>query len=494
MKNLISVIILLLFLGMILWSCSDDDNPTDPNNLAPTCKITAPSNGETFIVGDDIFINVEADDSDGNIFEVRFFLDSIGIGSDDNFPYSFNINTDDMQEGTYLIEATSEDDKGAETTSEVYINLSDTANHSPVINSLIASSNSILEGDTIFLICTASDIDGDILSFTWEKSAGTIFGNGDSVSWVAPNYADSCIISCSVSDGYFSDSDSTIIKVYSPGELIYVQGGTFQMGDHYSQGDSDELPVHNVTLSNFLIGATEITQVEWKSYMSIDEPLNYGEGDIYPFYFGCWYKMIKYCNYRSLDEDLNPCYTISGSTNPDDWGTVPYYDSDLGWIVGDTDVWDSVSCNWNLNGYRLPTEAEWEYAARGGINNSDDFIFSGCNVDNFEEYIWYTGNNDPSGSKPVGSKTPNQLGIYDMSGNVYEYCWDWYGGSNYYQECANQDTIINPHGPDTGANRVFRGGFWNSAAASCRVTDRYTNGPPYASPLTAGFRVVRSVP
>lgn len=484
---------MLLLWGLVLWSCSDDENPTESDNLAPTCKITKPTNNETFTIGDVIVINVDADDPDGNLFEVRFYFDDSGIGSDISFPYSISFGTGEMQEGTYLLEAISEDNKGAETSSQIYINLTDTANHSPTINYLTASTYSIQQGDSIALICNATDVDGDFLTYTWLKSAGTISGSGDSVTWIAPNFADSCMIKCIVSDGYYQDSDSLTIKVYTPGALIYVQGGTFEMGDHYSQGDSDELPVHSVTLSDFYLGETEITQAEWKTYMTVDEPLNYGEGDLYPFYFGCWYKMLKYCNYRSIDEGFTPCYTISGSTNPVDWGIVPYHDSDLGWVVGDTDAWDSVSCNWNANGYRLPTEAEWEYAARGGVYSSDDFIFSGCDVDGLDHYIWYTGNNDPSGSKPVSSKMPNQLGLYDMSGNVYEYCWDWYG-SSYYTTCNNQGTVLNPSGPDSGTNRVFRGGFWNSGANTCRVADRYTNGLPHDSPLTAGLRVARSIP
>jgi formylglycine-generating enzyme required for sulfatase activity len=141
---------------------------------------------------------------------------------------------------------------------------------------------------------------------------------------------------------------------------------------------------------------------------------------------------------------------------------------------------NNITVNWNANGYRLPTEAEWEYAARGGNGSPGNFIYSGSN--NADAVAWFSGN---SGNRthPVGTKAPNSLGLYDMSGNVWEWVWDLFGT---YPSSAQTD----PRGPATGSYRVLRGGFWNSAAAGVRSA--YRGGiPPTDRGKNIGFRVVR---
>jgi len=256
--------------------------------------------------------------------------------------------------------------------------------------------------------------------------------------------------------------------------FVFVEGGTFQMGDHFNEGGSDELPVHSVTVSDFNIGACEVTQSEWAAYMPTDT-YNYGVGDDYPVYYVSWYDIMAYCNKRSLAEGITPCYTISSSTDPDVWGTIP---------TSTNSIWDAAICNWSANGYRLPSEAEWEYAARGGIDNSDDYRYSGCHEEtDLTNYAWYSTNSSSS-SHPVGTKSPNQLGIYDMSGNLYEWCWDWYGS---YTSDAQSD----PTGATSGSYRVGRGGYWVSNAIGCRVAYR-NNGYPYDSYNVIGFRISRT--
>jgi formylglycine-generating enzyme required for sulfatase activity len=202
---------------------------------------------------------------------------------------------------------------------------------------------------------------------------------------------------------------------------------------------------------------------------------NYGLGDDYPAYYVSWYAIIKYCNLRSMAEGLTPVYSISGSTNPANWGNVP-----TSWNL----TWDAAICNWNANGYRLPTEAEWEYAARGATN-TPDHLYSGS--DDINAVAWYSGNNSPNGSKPVGTKAPNGLDLYDMSGNVYEWCWDWYG-SSYYSSSPSS----NPTGPASGSHRMLRGGCWNSGASYCRVAIRNCAAPDGNSGIV-GFRLCRAV-
>lgn len=264
------------------------------------------------------------------------------------------------------------------------------------------------------------------------------------------------------------------IKVVPPDNMVYVPGGTFTMGRTTGSGDSDERPTHTVTLNSFYIGKYEVTQAEYSQYMpSPNWTSGYGLGDNYPAYYLFWYAILKYCNLRSMAEGLTPCYTISGSTNPANWGEVP---------TSRNAAWDAAICNWNANGYRLPTEAEWEYAARAATNNPD-YLYSGS--DDISAVAWYRINSGRS-THPVGTKAPNGIGTYDMSGNVWEWCWDWYSES-YYSSSPQH----NPKGPENGSSRVLRGGGWNGSAAGCRVANRGYHDP-YVGGFNYGFRLCRA--
>jgi len=275
----------------------------------------------------------------------------------------------------------------------------------------------------------------------------------------------------SFKDSHIASATYTIGTVQS--QFVCVPGGTFTMGNTLGGGISDELPTHSVTLSAFYIGKYEVTQSEWQTIMGSIPASGNGVGDNYPVYYVSWYSAIKYCNLLSMAESLTPAYTISGSTNPTNWGTVP--DSANA-------TWDAAICNWSANGYRLPTEAEWEYAARGGTT-TPDYVYSGS--DDIDVVAWYDGNNTPSGTKQVGQLQANSLGIYDMSGNVNEWCWDWYS-FNYYSSSPSN----NPTGSDSGISRLLRGGSWRNNANSCRVSSRYSF-PYNNSIIFIGFRLVR---
>jgi formylglycine-generating enzyme required for sulfatase activity len=236
--------------------------------------------------------------------------------------------------------------------------------------------------------------------------------------------------------------------------MVFVKGGSFRMGG--SEGIRGERLVHHVTLDSFYIGKYEVTQEEWMAVMGnnpaefrfIKNPMN----------FVHWHGAVEYCNKRSRMEGLTPCY--SGSR-------------------------DQVACNFSADGYRLPTESEWEYAARGGLK-SRDYQYSGS--DDADEAGWY-GENSGNRPHPVGQKKTNELGIYDMSGNVWEWCWDWYD-FDYHTHHGNP--AINPAGPSTGIGRVFRGGSWKHLKAYLRTTFRnqFETFREYSS---IGFRVVRTV-
>lgn len=191
-----------------------------------------------------------------------------------------------------------------------------------------------------------------------------------------------------------------------------------------------------------------------------------------------WYASLKYCNLRSLAEGLTPCYTIKGTTDPANWGAVP-----TDWVNA---TWDAASCNWSANGYRLPTEAEWEYAARGATN-TPDYLYSGS--DDINAVAWYMDNWGLANlaTHPVGGKAPNEIGIYDMSGNLWEWCWDWYSES-YYSSSPQND----PTGPASGSWRLLRGGNWGYSATYCRVSSR-PYSYPYGSNSYFGFRLCRAI-
>jgi formylglycine-generating enzyme required for sulfatase activity len=263
-------------------------------------------------------------------------------------------------------------------------------------------------------------------------------------------------------------STVSVLWAQSPASIsdgfVRVEGGTFQMGS--SNGESDERPVHTVTVRSFSMGKYPVTQKEWFEIMGTtvrqqrdmaDRTWSlYGEGDNYPMYYVSWLEAVEYCNKRSKREGLTPAYSGSGN---------------------------NITCNWNANGYRLPTEAEWEYAAKGGNRDSMVYEYSGSN--SAGAVAWYTDNSGGS-THPVGTKAPNSLGLYDMSGNVWEWCWDWHANS--YPSGAQTD----PRGASSGSNRVGRGGGWIGSAWNVRSAYRHY-GTPSARNGYLGFRLVRNV-
>jgi len=271
----------------------------------------------------------------------------------------------------------------------------------------------------------------------------------------------------------------------APQGFVLAKAGSFLMGNASTpEADAaggkpdpypDEKPAHRVTITrSFYISEYEVTQKQWEEVME-DNPF-YPKGDDLPVWNISWYDAILYCNRLSVKEGLVPCYTI----NKDEQDTENGAEEDsLKWIV---------VCDFSANGYRLPTEAEWEYAARGG-SASEGFSFSGS--ENADEVGWHAGNSGGD-ARRVGQLMPNELGLFDMSGNVTEWCWDWYGE---YTDAA----VVDPTGPSSGSEKIRRGGRFNWGLSSLRVTSRdYTT--PSAPPMlmewlygTGGLRPVRTV-
>ena len=264
------------------------------------------------------------------------------------------------------------------------------------------------------------------------------------------------------------------------GEMVLIPSGTFQMGSN--QGVDANKPVHEVTITkSFYIGKYEITQAEYEKYCSYGEnkpSSRDGIGENHPAYYVSWYAALVYCNKRSIAEGLTPCYSILNSTVPDEWAPVP---------TSSDSTWDAVECDWNANGYRLPTEAEWEYAARAGDNTVDSLIWSGTSDEyKYDDYVWH-GDNSLNTTNEVGRKKANNFDLYDMCGNVQELCWNWY--------TSTYDTTLeggmDPLGANLGTKRVIRGGSWGTFIAQCAVSTR-SSVSPYNCRSNIGFRVVRS--
>jgi len=267
-----------------------------------------------------------------------------------------------------------------------------------------------------------------------------------------------------------------------PEGMVLVEKGSFEMGS--IGGDSDEEPVHRVELTyDYLIGKYEVTNEEYVKFLNgarvrsdgsynghevidmddEDCEISYVNGRFEyesgkgknPVIEVSWWGALEYCNWKSVEEGLAEAYDGNGNLRRD---------------IAD------------VKGYRLPTEAEWEYAARGGRKSAGDYKFAGSN--DLDRVGWYSSN---SGSKthPVGQKAPNELGIYDMSGNVWEWCYDWKGS-------YGSGSQTNPVGPSqAGSIRVLRGGSWVSYASNCRVADR-SNFSPGDSYIHLGLRLSRT--
>lgn len=244
---------------------------------------------------------------------------------------------------------------------------------------------------------------------------------------------------------------------------------------NFIEGSEVFLDGRTVSIKNIYISEHEVTQGEYEQYCSYGgtfEPTeDVGKGEDFPVYYISWYDAIVYCNKRSLAEGLKPCYTIRGSANPESWGPVP---------SNNDEIWNKVTCNFDLNGYRLPTEAEWEYAARGGkTSNKEQTVYSGSNV--ADDVAWHLGNSFSMVHK-VKCKEKNELGLYDMSGNLWELCWDWF---------SKVENTTPQEGSHTGTAKVCRGGSWFLHAPYSSVHYRSSSGPSsrFAS---LGFRVVRT--
>ena len=287
-----------------------------------------------------------------------------------------------------------------------------------------------------------------------------------------------------------------VITNQTPSGMALIPAGSFTMGNSMdpSEGSYDELPLHPVNVSAFYMDQNLVssnlwaTVKAWSAANGYSFGLGFAKASIHPVQTVDWYDAVKWCNARSQKEGLTPCYfTDAGFTQVYTTGQVT-----------------NPSVNWSANGYRLPTEAEGEKAARGGVSghrfpwsNVDTITHSQANYyssANFVYDISPTRGYHPTFNdgifpytSPVGYFGANGYGLYDMAGNLSEWLWDWYLDT-YYSSSPGTD----PRGPSTGAARVFRGGSWNNFADVSRCANR-NSGVPTFSGLILGFRCVRGL-
>jgi formylglycine-generating enzyme required for sulfatase activity len=227
-------------------------------------------------------------------------------------------------------------------------------------------------------------------------------------------------------------------------EMALIPAGEFLMGSE--EGEEDERPAHKVRVGAFYMDCREVTQKSFESLLGMNTS-RFRDPNRPVERLG-WLAAAKYCNARSAKEGLTPCYNLR-----------------------------TLACDFGATGYRLPTEAEWEYACRAGTQGA---YFFGAGADRLGEYAW-TSSNAGQTTHPVGEKRPNPWGLYDMYGNVAEWCNDYYSPSAYSSADGND-----PHGPASGDYRVLRGGSWRSGPAVCRSAARMGE-PPGAGDTCMGY-------
>jgi formylglycine-generating enzyme required for sulfatase activity len=281
-----------------------------------------------------------------------------------------------------------------------------------------------------------------------------------------------------------------------PPNMSFISGSYFQMGDIFGLC-SDTMPIHSVYVSDFYLEKFEVTKELWEAVYLYGAQHGYdtlagsGAGPKHPVQTVSWYDVVKWCNARSEMEGRAPVYyTDTAKTKIYKTGVV--------------DLTEAM-VKWTSNGYRLPTEAEWEKAARGGLANNH-YPWSSVNTDYNKDITGskanYFASGDPFSANAVqttpagyynGKQTPagtdmaNAYGLYDMAGNVWEWCWDWYGG---YSGATQSD----PRGATSGSARVIRGGSWGSGAADLRCAYRGNGGAPGYRNGNNGFRCALSQP
>lgn len=418
------------------------------------------------------------------------------VSESDSKNWTFTITAkDETANGTYTVAAI--DEAGREETAQIEISSFDfTAPERVKVTNGAYSS----ESSSIVLNWTEpSDEDFDHVKITYTSNAGTVDSKKSEPIEVKKGTANKTFTDIDASKAYYTyylvsvdslgnEGKERLYKVGVKSEVIdfvEVKGTTFDGTKTLTPESKVFISGRSITIGDLYVCDHEVTQAEYETYCkygtnSPDE--TGGKGDNFPAYYVNWYDAVVYCNLRSIAEKLSPVYSINNETDPSKWtGIVSEPSGGTTKYCGPSSTnttWNSLTYNTKADGYRLPTEAEWEYIARGG-SELKPYTYSGS--DKIDDVAWYT-NNSKNKTHEVKTNKANSLGIYDMSGNVWEWCYDWY-------------SLITTSTPATGAAsgslRVKRGGSGNDHASHASVSSRVSSYPIDRF-SRFGFRVVRN--